>query len=574
MAFPCKKILSVILTGVLMLGLFSACGSTTTSVASDAADASSVQSLSVSETPATEPSVTEETSSAELITPMADASPEPIDLPIVDEQMIVTQWTGLHPLAAQFISSSDDMYLYQQLEALTGIRIEATLVGANAEEESFNLMVASNDYTDIICGMNYYSSGINGAMEDEVIIDLYDYVREYAPTYFSLISSDKDIYTTVVNTEGKMGTMVKLYKEKGLEDNGLIIRGDWLEGFGLTTIETYEDLHSYAQQAMDVYGVPMVIPSDGQLTQLSQGFGVLAGNYSVYDDVVKSYVETDGYYAYLSLLRDWYQEGIIDQDFISRAGTSDLGNMFISGEASIGTAYASAMVGLNGVSDDPNALYIGIGNPKQNASDEYTIAEHTSTVQDDDIFALSTSCDEDKIPALMTLVEYLMCEEGQLFYNYGTEDYTFSYTADGTPQFTDLVTANSDGYNFTVAEVMYATVYLPGILDLRRDFYNLTDVGFDALELFASQNTGLNCIPSNITSYLTTDESAEYAATSSDVETYIGSEILSFITGDKELTEESYQTFVDNCLSMGLDKMDAIYQSAYDRYLEAVSAIS
>lgn len=572
-----KDLISVFLVLSLCAALFTGCGETGVSAGSASIAEPSVQETAapaVNDVQEPEASANENIGSAEETVENAAFEPVPVELPICEEPMTVTQWTGVHPLAVQYVSSSEDFLVYQEIGARTGINFELTLVGANAEEESFNLMVAGSDYPDIITGMNYYSSGVSGAIEDDVIIDLYDAVQEYAPNYFHVLSQDPAAYTAVVTSEGKMGTLATMYKEKGLEDNGLMIRGDWLEEFQLGPITTYDDLHEYVKQVFSEKGVYMVLPNDGQLTQLSQGFGAIAGTYSTYHDEVKSYIETDGYYDYLSCMHDWYAEGIIDPDFVSRAGLSDLSNMFMADEASIGTAFASAMVGLNGIATDPNALYVGIANPKVNADDEYTIAEPTQALKDDDTWAISTSCDPEKVPYLLKLVDWLISEDGQLLFNYGVENETFAYDKNGVPQFTEMLTANQEGYSFAVAEVLYATAYTPGIIDLRRDFYSMTDVGMEALDLFSSQNTGLNCIPSNISVYLTTEESAEYANVSSDVETYMDSTILSFITGGEPLTEESYQAFVDRCVSMGLDKMDKIYQSAYDRYLEAVSDIA
>ena len=586
----CKSLLALIMVLSLLLMLFAGCGNSAadasasedaTVSAQDAAEEAAPEEAAAeapaAEEPAAEASAEESASAAEeAAEEEAEAVYEPVvvELPICEEQINVTQWSGLHPLAVQYVSSGDDLLVYQQIAELTGIHFDVTFVGANAEEEQFNLMIATNDYTDIITGMEMYSSGISGAIEDDVIIDLYDYVQEYAPNYFHEIASDPAAYTSLVNTEGQMGTMGIMYKEKGLEDNGLMIRGDWVEEYGFDTILTYDDLYEYVKTIYTEKGIPMVLPSDGQLAQLSQGFGVIAGDYSAYDDVVKSYVETDGYYDYLSTMAAWYAEGIIDQDFVSRAGQSDLSNMFIADEASIGTAFATAMVGLNTTAEDPNAVYIGVANPRVNADDEYTISENTAALKDSDVWAISTQCDEDYIPALMELADWLLSDEGQLLYSYGTEGYSYELDETGSPQYSELITNNPDGYNSAVAAVLYATVYAPGIIDMRRDFYAMSDVGLEALDLFSSQNTGLNVLPSNITTYLTTEESEEYASVSSDVETYMDSMVLSFITGDEVLTEESYAAFVDTCIGMGLDQMDEIYQAAYDRYLETLAAVS
>ena len=539
-----KRMLSLLLALLLLFSL-AACGSSSSS-SSD----------------------TEEAEEAEAEEEAAETTS--VTMPLYEDPITVTQWSGIHPLAAQYVTSSDDLYIYTLIGDVSGIYFDVTLVGANSEEEQFNLMIAANDYPDIISGMDMYASGISGAIDDEVIIDLYDYVMEYAPNYWAAVSENDAAVAALITTEGQMGTLANLYKETGLEDNGIIIRGDWMESFGIDEIVTYDDLHDYVEAAYLEKGVTMTISADGQLTQLSVGYGVIAGSYSTYDGVVQSYVELDGYYDYLAMLNEWYEEGIIDPDFITRAGQSSLGDLFIAGESSLGTAYASAMVGLNGIAEDPDAVYIGVANPKVSADDEYTISEPSNPLYDDDRWAISTACDPEIIPSLLQLVDYLCTEEGQLLTNYGTEGYTFEYDENGDPVFSDLIINNPDGYSFSVAEVIYAMAYVPGITDLRRDFYSMTDVGYEALDLFSSQNTGLNSIPSNIDAYLTTDESNQYAAIASDVETYMETAVLQFITGGTDLTEESYQEFVDTCLDMGLAEMDELYQAAYDRYLETV----
>lgn len=46
------------------------------------------------------------------------------------------------------------------------------------------------------------------------------------------------------------------------------------------------------------------------------------------------------------------------------------------------------------------------------------------------------------------LCDYMYTTDGILLANYGVEDVTFTYNAEGKPEFTDLIMNNPDGYSY------------------------------------------------------------------------------------------------------------------------------
>ena len=66
---------------------------------------------------------------------------------------------------------------------------------------------------------------------------------------------------------------------------------------------------------------------------------------------------------------------------------------------------------------------------------------------------------------------------------------------------------------------------------------------------------------------LNEEENQEYATLSSDVTTYASTEIMKFILGQEELTPDTFETFRDTIISMGGNRMEELYQQAYERYL-------
>lgn len=73
---------------------------------------------------------------------------------------------------------------------------------------------------------------------------------------------------------------------------------------------------------------------------------------------------------------------------------------------------------------------------------------------------------------------------------------------------------------------------------------------------------------------LTTDESSSYTALESDLETYAETAILAFITGQNQLTDDSYAEFQNTLIEMGIEEMTETKQAAYDRAMEKYSAIA
>ena len=64
---------------------------------------------------------------------------------------------------------------------------------------------------------------------------------------------------------------------------------------------------------------------------------------------------------------------------------------------------------------------------------------------------------------------------------------------------------------------------------------------------------------------LSSEENTRYNALATDVVTTMQEHMTKFMTGDEELTEESWQDFQDTLKSLGMDEMQEIVQTAFDR---------
>ena len=200
-----KRIVTMLLALSLASGLLAGCGESTASSA--AAESAKPESAAAptQETAAApesaqeaEPSTAEESQVEEAV---EFQLAETVDLPITDEVTTFSMWCGAPPGGLSVVGSPIMEYITEK----TNISLELLEQNMMTANEKFNLMVASQDYPDIISGFDEsYSGGAVKGYEDDVIIDLTDLMEENAPNYMAYIQQDQQNYRDAYNDDGQM----------------------------------------------------------------------------------------------------------------------------------------------------------------------------------------------------------------------------------------------------------------------------------------------------------------------------------------------------------------------------------
>lgn len=587
-----NKILALVLTAALSLGLLAGCGGNTASAEkpdSTPTEASGKAPEQQTEAPEVPADVSaEENSVAESA---AEAAVEPeglqvVELPIEEEAVHYSCWMPVAPYVSTMMNLEDfseQVAMVKMINEATNVYIDFNAVaGGFVEQESFNLMIAGGDYTDIIGVMNYYgsssgasagSAGHEKAIEDGIIIDLYDDLKEYAPNYWNILTSDDNAYMTMRTQSGYMGCIAQLLKKAGTENQGMIVRKDWLEASGVGSLDTMDQYEQYLTYCKDNYGAYAYLQYEGLDTDWGSAFNITPGAFNVVDGKVVHSFTTDAFKDYLTKMNDWYKKGLFNDDFYNDTDITTVRTDMANDLRSFVDGSAEGMSNIFDMNPENASMELkATAYPKADGVDEIHVGFESKLIKNSDTWAISTACD-DPIP-LLKLVNWLYSEEGQQMYNWGEEGVAFEYDENGQPQWTDLVVNNPDGLNFMFASYLYATgvgsVYFPGVYDMEKGFYSYNDDQLEAVDTLASLTDGANNMPAYVS--LDNAEQDRYNSVATDLDTYANGMILKFILGDEPMS--NYQAFLDTCMDMGLQQMTDIYQGAYDRGQAALAELN
>lgn len=569
-----KKHLALLMALAMLLGVLAGCGDD----AASAAVSSAEPEVSAAETAAqsVEEASELETDSAAEPAPEEDLT---VSLPISEEPITLTYWSTVSPMFADVVTSLDQCLLWNKMEELTNIHVEGTLINAQSGQEQFALMVAGGSYTDLLDspGSNY-TTGLQGALDDDVLIDLTDVVTEYMPNYSAMIKTNEEYEKGTRVDDGRIGMIYGLNNTDYKPTEGPVIRQDWLDALNLDTPVTYDDLHNVLKAFKENYNATMWIPYSGSPlgNYLGAGYGI-ASTYLTHmsgrepffqvDGTVKFGPMEDEYFDYLSMLNQWYEEGLIWNDFVSYterfnqppdSGVTggDFGVWFSS--------YSNFQVWTE-AAEDPNFHIVAFSDPVQKEGDINHLRAENFLVTQGGV-GISTSCEY--VEEAARLIDYWFSEEGRFLLTFGIEGETYELDADGHPQYTELITNNPDGLPKVAAEALYLGGF--GFHTVDHDEYVYLDQGYTedqtaASDIWMATSDNAYGIP-NVVS-MTVEESTENASLLSDIGTFVSTWTLQVITGDQALTDASIEEFRTTLRDqLHIETAIANKQAALDRY--------
>ncbi len=569
-----KRILAMLLPTLLIFALFAGCGTSENSTASsvDASTETSQASSAPAETEAepTAQSSVDDTSAAEPAEEGSAYAPYEWPLPLTEDGETFTISMMINPQLASYYAGYEDNPAWQEYSKLTGVNFEFQNISAMNIGEQYNLMFASQDTPNIMhSGLAYYSSGIDAAVNDDVILDLSNYLEEHAPNYLYWV--DKlDGWSNITTDEGYRPGFVHMNDEPSITKSGPVTRGDWMDELGIDTPRTIDELHDMLKAMYETYGAQCEFDASAGAFSGAWGTNLTiqtfpSVSYPIYQidgEVVYGPV-TDNAKDYLKTMKAWLDEGILYKDFATR--TSNFGTIgdFAAGIFSYYNGDTDAIVNAASYFTEEGAYIKALPYAVREEGDVIPFDGYgtsMSTLSGQGTFSITSSCEN--VELAVEVLDWRYSEAGSFLFNYGIQGISFDYNDAGEPEYTDLIVNNPDGLSATWLAAVYMDEY--GYVEHYTKFdYQMTEEQLAARELWSENVESRYDLPRALT--LTADESEQFSVKMNDVATYTSESILKMLTGTVDI-DADFDAFIDTCYEMGLQDCIDCYQTALERY--------
>lgn len=499
---------------------------------------------------------------------------------VTDGSVTFSLWWVLDQQAAPFVQDYADgkNYAWKAIMENTGINIKFLHPSSTSSAEQFQVMIAGGDYPDIINGAtSSYTGGADKAVEDDVFIRLNELAEQYAPNYMKLVGLSETNRKNNYTDEGNMVVFSQVYDRVQPPFAGYAVRQDWLDDLGIARPETigewYDMLVAFRDgkthknaPPLEMYktGIPITGYFSGAYGVAGAGFGT--GSFIQVDGEIQLSTMNDSFRDYLTEMHRWYDEGLMDTDFIVNGSSPIFPNFPRMGSNESGAVplmYTSAgsYFADSGLAE-AGSFFSLVKYPKLNKNDELLAAFKgygEGTLGGGMGGIITTAC---KYPEYaVRFLDYLYSEEGSMITNYGVEGVTYSIV-DGKPRHTDLIASNPDGMTTTTAQHVYLINNGIVIFMLDREEDTQSEAALEYREIWADR--GKYNIVGNL-SY-TAAEGAERSGIMNDANTLIEEFTVKVIMGETQLNDDTWNTYITQLKNMGIERAVAITQAAYDRY--------
>ena len=492
---------------------------------------------------------------------------------VTEEPVTLSLWMDIsaHDVS-NIIGNLQDMDILKTLEEKTGVHIELITAPVGEAETSFSLMLASGKYPDIVVGFDYYySKSGDSAIEDGIIYDLKDLVAQNAPNYEAARTASKYREIGTLTDSGKMPYLCQptYMDDPGLTYGGAIIRQDALDKLGMAMPVTFDDWHTYLTRCKDELGMTrgLGLANTGisKYNAFNAAFGFAMNNsaqeWTMYqvDGTVMYGPLSAGYKDYVTLMAQWYKEGLIDPDFTSTITFDDGIAMMSSDLCSAASDHGGVLGYVNslGVAVNPDFNFVAAPDPVLVAGDKLHAGYLKGGASLGKVAAVTTACKTPEIA--VKFLDQLYSDEGFMLCNYGTEGKTYNLV-DGLPVYTDLIANNDKGTITDMLCAYAAPIVWPFEMVLGRD--DVSSSG-DMATIWDANNDYAYSYPSNAT--LNVDEKEIYSDLYPEIKSYVDEMTVKFIMGLEPM--ENFDAFIAQLNELGVQDVVAAYQAAYDRYI-------
>ena len=482
----------------------------------------------------------------------------------VTTETTLTYWCPLPVSLGDMVKDFGQTDIAKELEKRTGIKVKYVHPISGQESEAFNLYIASGDMPDMM-QTNWLSQtgGPQSFIDEGIIIELNEIMEKNLTHLPAYLKKNADLDSMIKTDGGKYYCFPAIVSDDLLmTTNGFMLRSDWLKKLNMEIPRTIDDWYAVLTAFKNELNVesPLSLMAS-QLSNFAGAYGV-SNTFYMDDGKVKFGPVEDGYKQYLMTMKKWYDEGLLDKDFavmdIKQYNSNILsersGATHGAGGGQLGYFIKAFKDG--GIDFDMQAAPY----PVLKNGDPIEFGSKRSKYNSSASAAITSSCKDPVLAAWW--LDYSYSDEGHMLNNFGVEGVDYEMI-EGYPTYTDKITKNPDGLSIVQAMSMNirANNSFPIIQDRRyiEQYYELPQQ-VEALEVWQN-DFDLHAIPP--VTY-TSEESSEYAALKTEIDTFVETNTLNFILGKRSFDE--WDKYTAELEKMNYARVIEIIEAAIDRY--------
>lgn len=518
--------------------------------------------------------------------------PEAYDLPIGDGTETLSIYMAMEKGSEKAMLTYDTHTAVLEWAKRTGLNFTFVHPPENDDGSYFMTTIASMVLPDMWATGNwstYYAGGVEGAIKDKILVDLNPMIEKYGYHYLTEAHKNWDAQATrnFMTDEGmyRFGAASQRVPVLGMQHTGMVVREDLLDKLGIDVPETIDQVHDMLVAFKnDGVEIPLALEKltssyyyDGDF--LASWLGVTTNKFMIGEDGKVTYSMLEpAYKDYLAMLKQWYSEGLIDVDCVSRVH-ADAKAMVTSGRSAmvaIGNweTQECIAVGKSACGEDFNL--IGLTAPVKNEEAIGTKNHFARPIENGGntmYWGVSTTC---KIPEkAFKAFDWLYSYEGTELMVFGVNECVDQLhpekneivqihwtNDDGTRQFSDYILHNPE-LEYNSIRYVYTIQNLSSEYASEMEYMQYgAECNAQCWEAWTANADSERHVPSNIS--LTADESTKQVTTMNEIETFIYDKIYQIVFGED--TVDNWDGYVEQLHQMGIDDVIAIQQAATDRY--------
>lgn len=203
-----------------------------------------------------------------------------------------------------------------------------------------NALFASGEAPDLV--WEYGKGFMDNLYVQDVIQPVDSYVEQYSTSYKKYLEEHQELIPYLIAEDGQMYGMTSARTPLGIANHGMWIRQDWLDALELDMPSTMEEMNAVAiaftkndpdgNGQDDTFGIGF---NYNWMTIMKSMYGQPAEGMMVEDGVVNDWSRTEGYKDCFEMIRSWYENGVIDPEYVTDTNYERQRQLLVTGKTGI-----------------------------------------------------------------------------------------------------------------------------------------------------------------------------------------------------------------------------------------------